>query len=63
LVYHNRAVVYEKKGQYDQAISDYTKALEIDPNLADAYHNRGVVYGRENQPDQAISDFTEAIKR
>jgi len=35
---------YHIKGQYDQAISDYTKAIEINPKDAIAYYNRGNTY-------------------
>ncbi len=33
---NNRALAYAKKGQYDLAISDYNKALEINPRYAGA---------------------------
>ena len=39
-----KGVSYGNKGQYDQAISDYTKALEINPKYAKAYDNRGFIY-------------------
>jgi regulator of sirC expression with transglutaminase-like and TPR domain len=35
---------YSSKGQYDQAISDYNKALEINPRCAEAYTSRGTAY-------------------
>jgi len=57
-----RGLAYEEKGQYDEAISNYTKALEINPRDADAYYNRGVVYNRKGQSDEAISDFTKALE-
>jgi len=50
------------KGKYDQAISDYTKAIEIDPGHSTAYNNRGVAYGEKGQYDRAISDYTKAIE-
>lgn len=51
-----------KKGLYDLAISDYTKALEIDPRYADAYYNRGNAYAKKGLYDQAISEFTKALE-
>ena len=30
--------------EYDRAIVDYTKALELNPDYADAYNNRGNAY-------------------
>ncbi|MGZ3589488.1 MAG: tetratricopeptide repeat protein, partial [Thermodesulfobacteriota bacterium] len=34
--YIKRGNAYDRKGQYNQAISDYSKALEINPRLAEA---------------------------
>jgi tetratricopeptide (TPR) repeat protein len=49
-------------GQYDKAISDYTKAIELNPKHADIYYSRGLAHNKMGQYDKAISDFTEAIK-
>ena len=55
---------YEKfdKGDYNGAISDYTKAIEINPNYADAYNNRGSSKYVLKDYYGAISDFTKAIE-
>lgn len=50
-----------KLGDFDLAIIDYTKALDINPNLAKAYDNRGVAYADEGSLPRAIADFTMAI--
>ncbi len=50
------------KGQYDAAISNYDKALEINPRYALAYYNRGITYGNKGRYDEAISDFTKALE-
>ena len=60
--YNNRGMAYRDKGQYDQAISDYNKALGINPRYAYAYNNRGIAYGDKGQYDQAISDFNKALE-
>jgi tetratricopeptide (TPR) repeat protein len=61
--HYNRANAYVHNGQYDQAIVEYTKAIELEPRLADAYFNRGLAYVKKGQyDDQAIVDFTEAIE-
>jgi tetratricopeptide (TPR) repeat protein len=59
--YNNRGIDYGEKGQYDQAISDLNKAIEINPSYGKAYNNRGIVYRLKGQYDQAISDFNMAI--
>ncbi len=60
--YNNRGAVYWEKGQYDRAISDFSKAIEIDARYSKAYNNRGIIYRLEGQYDRAISDFKKAIE-
>jgi len=60
--YINRENTYFKKDQYDQAIIDYTKALEIVPGVAEVYFSRGCVYHKQGQYDHAIADYTKALE-
>ncbi len=61
-VHNNRGFDYCQIGQYDQAISDFSKAIEINPRLAHAYNNRGAAYLYKGQYDQAILDLSKAIE-
>lgn len=49
-------------GEYDQAFSELTKAIEIDPALARAYVTRGQAYNDKGEHDLAIADFTKIIE-
>ncbi len=61
--YHlTRGNSYFQKGDYDRAITEYTKALDKVSDAFGAYHNRGLAYGIKGQYDQAISDYTKAIE-
>jgi tetratricopeptide (TPR) repeat protein len=60
--YNNRGVAWHHKGDYDNAISDYDKALELHPHYAEALNNRGVAWAYKGDYDKAISDCTEAVK-
>ena len=42
--YVERGITYSNKRQYDKAISDFTKAIEIKPKNPLAYHQRGLNY-------------------
>jgi len=37
LAYYNRGNAFSSKNQYELAIDDYTKAIELDPKNADAF--------------------------
>lgn len=61
--YSNRGVFFSDRGQYDTAITYFTKAIALDPSLATAYFNRGTAYAEgKDQHDKAISDFSEALE-
>jgi tetratricopeptide (TPR) repeat protein len=60
--YVRRGLAYEKRGQNHKAISDYDKAIEINPRYAEAHNNRGVAYHNKGQYDKAISDYNQAIE-
>ena len=46
----------------DEALQALNRALEIDPQDANAYKNRGNVYGKLNRLAEALQDYTIAIK-
>ncbi len=47
---------------YDQAIADYTKAIDIDSESAVAYASRGRAYYNEEMYDEALADLNKAIE-
>ena len=52
---------YNKK-DYQGAIADYDKAIELNPKEARAYYNRGVVKDELKQYKEAIADYDKAIE-
>ncbi len=44
------------------AISDFIKAVEINPKYADAYYNRAITYDQLEQYDTAIKYFSKTIE-
>jgi tetratricopeptide (TPR) repeat protein len=60
--HYNQGVKYQRNGQDGEAISEYTKAIEIDPDFAEAYYARGFAYAHgQGEYGKAILDFTKAI--
>jgi tetratricopeptide (TPR) repeat protein len=62
VICYHRGVVYKSKGEYDRAILEFNKAIEIDPEFAMAYNGRGNAYQDKGEYDQAILDYTKAIE-
>jgi len=64
--YLNKGIAKGELGDYRGALQDFDKAIELDPNLADAYFNRWsaktilVVLGDDKEG--AIQDLSKAIQ-
>ncbi len=43
-------------------MTDFTRAIQIDPSLASAYTNRGLVHRQTGKDDAALADFTRSIE-
>jgi tetratricopeptide (TPR) repeat protein len=57
-----QGIDHAKQGMYKEAISELTKAIESDPNDADAYYNRAIVYENSKELKAAINDYTRSIQ-
>ena len=58
----NRGLAKTFLKEYEGAIKDYDKAIELDPNFAPAYHNRGIAKYELKQYSEAIADYDKAIE-
>ena len=61
-IYYSRGLAHSKKGEYDLAIAAYARAIELNPELAEAYVNRGGTYNEIGEFDKAIEDLSKAIE-
>jgi tetratricopeptide (TPR) repeat protein len=59
--YNNRGIAWGKKGDLDQAISDFTVALEINPRYAQAYINRGITWAETGDLERGLIDARKAL--
>jgi len=62
IAYFNRGNAYVQTANDDNAIADFTAAIELNPDDVRAYMNRGNAYARKNRSDLALEDFNAAIK-
>jgi len=60
--FNDRANAKYAKGLLDDAIADFNKALELNPNDSGTYLNRGNVKHAKGLYNEAITDFTKAIE-
>ncbi len=61
--YMKQGDMHFRQGQYAEAIEDYNKAIELDPNYTPGYNNRGLAKTNLEQYQEAIKDFDSAIQR
>lgn len=62
LEYNNNGITKGKKGDYEGAIKEFTKAIEINPNYPGSYDNRGIARRYMGDYEGAIADHTKAIE-
>ena len=70
----NRGIAYMRKGEYNSAISDHNRAVELRvesystkfkylwPQYADCYLYRGQTYRAMGLKDEALADFEKVIE-
>ena len=57
-----KGAAYGSKGMYDEEIAEYKRAIEINPNYAQAHCSLGAVYSVKGMYDEAIGEFKKAIE-
>jgi tetratricopeptide (TPR) repeat protein len=62
VVYNSRGNAWINKGDYDKAIADLTKAIEIDPKYANSYYTRGIAWEKKGNSNRAIVDYSKATE-
>jgi tetratricopeptide (TPR) repeat protein len=57
-----RGCIWNNRGEFDKALKDYNKALEIKPDHSPTYHNRANLWNQKGEHDKAIQDYTKSIE-
>ena len=60
--YLERAVAFLREGEFNRAIAESTRAVQLDPTLALAFISRGSAQKMQGELDPAIADLTTAIE-
>lgn len=62
LEFYQEGLKKSKKLNYQEAIADYTQAIELNPKLVEAYYQRGFAHSQVSNTHEAFADYTEALK-
>ncbi len=67
LEYCRRAERHSADHEYEAALEDFNKAIELDPNMDEAYYERGNLYASDlpNQrggAEKAVADYTRCLE-
>jgi tetratricopeptide (TPR) repeat protein len=57
-----RGQVRERRNQFDDAISDYTRIIELMPQFVDAFYRRALLLARNGEADSALADLDAVLK-
>jgi len=60
--YNEQGITYLNQGNFNAAITEFTKAIEADHTNAAGYVNRALAYAKQGKIIDAISDSTQAIE-
>lgn len=60
-IYYNRGTRETLEQDFDAALTDFNRAIAIDPGLIGAYLNRGNVFFSVDKLDEALSDYNQVL--
>ncbi|NIA10735.1 MAG: tetratricopeptide repeat protein [Nitrospiraceae bacterium] len=60
--WNNTGATYTNKGEHDEAIRCFQKAVEIKPDQHAFWYNMGLAYAEKGEHDEAISCYRKAVK-
>jgi len=62
LAIHNRAVTLAQQNQFDAALRDFNRVIELNPGLAVAYRNRAELLAALGRIEEAVGDYEQALE-
>jgi tetratricopeptide (TPR) repeat protein len=61
MTYSNRGNAYSRLGDYQQAIKDCNRAIQLNPDYVMAYYNMASIYSLQGNTDMACQWLKQAI--
>ncbi len=60
--YLRRGYAFYARSMFPEAIADFQKAIELDPNDVDAYYAEGMAFKAQRNPEESTLAFQKAIE-
>lgn len=60
--HNNLGDLYARHREFDKAVEEFKKSIELKPNYGDAYHNLANVYRQQQKDDLALENYQKAIE-
>jgi tetratricopeptide (TPR) repeat protein len=60
--HYNLGLIYQQRGQYEEAKSSFSRAIEIDPEETDAHYQLGRIAREEGRLPDAINHFDAVVR-
>ncbi|MFN0109950.1 MAG: tetratricopeptide repeat protein [Blastocatellia bacterium] len=61
--HYNLGLLYQQRGELEDAARSFRRAVEIDPTETDAHYQLGRIARSQNRPDEAIQRFEQVIQQ
>lgn len=59
--WNQRGLEFYKEGRYEEATKAFQRAIEIDPEYAEAHSNLGIVYYHLEKYEESLKEFTQVV--
>ncbi len=60
--YNELGIKYGEEGDFDNAIDNFHKVIQMNPKYTSAYANLGIIYGKLGEYDTAIKNLKKALE-
>lgn len=58
-MFHHRGTIRERLHAYEEALHDFSRAIELNPRSHASRHARAMLLDREGQHAEALAEFTK----
>jgi len=61
-IHQNRSLLYVEMQDYESAMYDMDRAIDLEPERPGPWTNRAMLYRKLNQPEKARADYEKALE-